>query len=239
MAEAPNATGQSADGAGAADAASGEPEPIKTFTQQQVEAIVAQRVRKLKQAESELRAQLAERDRKLSSATADDDDVDADPEPPKPAAGAAPAPADDGKKWRSKIQRIRDEHDAERKALQAQIEEAKEAHNRTLIEHTLMAELSKRGNVADIGDVMELTAKKFDFVDGQVVPKDDDATTVSEFFDKWLGAHKRFVIGPVAGDGAHTGRLPGNKPAKKPHEMAPFELQRAAAQELLGHLTKR
>jgi len=235
MAEAPAPQGTSGDAANAPDAAGDAPEAPKTFSQQQVEAMIASRIRNVKKTEADLRAQLADMGRKLSAST-DTDDVDEDADPaPKPAAsGAAASVADDGTRWRKRIERIRADHDAERKALQVQIEAAEKAHNRTRVEHALMEELSKRGNVRGIPRVLKLTVDDFDVVDGQIVPKGEDATTVSEFFDKWLQTATEYVVGPVSGGGEHSGRLPGPKPAKRVAEMTDAELSKAAVLELFG-----
>ena len=230
--EAPIPTGQSGEAEGAADAAGAKPE-VKMFNQQQVEAIVASRLRNSKRSEADLKAKLADLERKVSefATTADDDDD----EPPAltPTTTATTAKPEKDDRWKRRAEKLRTDFETERKDMLAKLEAADKAHNETRIEHSLMAELSKRGNVRDVQSVMKLTGSEFDVVDGQVVPKGEDATTVSEFYDKWLVSHQVFVTAPPAGGGERPGRLatPGKK---RVADMSEAEAHHHAVGKLFG-----
>uniref|UniRef100_A0A6H1ZI71 Uncharacterized protein n=1 Tax=viral metagenome TaxID=1070528 RepID=A0A6H1ZI71_9ZZZZ len=230
--EAPIPTGQIGVTDGAADAAGEAPEAQKTFTQQQVEAIVASRLRNQKKAEAELKAKMADLERRLSTLK-DDDDEDAPLLSPASSAVAAPAKPEQGDRWKRKLDRIRADFEVERQEMLAKLSQADKSHNLTRIQHSLMAELSKRGTVRDVQSVMQLTGGEFDVVDGQVVPKGEDASTVSEFYDKWLASHPVFVSAPPAGGGERPGKLPALG-KKRVADMTEAEAHHHAVGRLFG-----
>ena len=233
--EAPNAAGQSATTEGAPGTPGGEPE-VKTFSQEQVEAIVSHRLRKLKGELSTVQTRMAELERKPAAASGNSDDDDEPAVPANPAAPAAPATTPDpGKKWRDKLAAKDAEFARERADLGAKIAKIEADHKATLIDAALRDELNKRGNLrqTSVPKILRLIGGDFDLTDGTVVPKGDDVTSIAEFVDKYLTANPEFVTPPVAGDGAKPGRLPGN-PRKTVGEMTQQEAAKAAVAKLFG-----
>jgi hypothetical protein len=236
MAEtAPNATGQSATTEGAPGTPGGEPE-VKTFTQEQVEAIVSHRLRKLKGELSTVQTRVAELERKPAAASGNSDDDDEPATPANPAAQATTAAQPDpGKRWREKLAAQGVEFAKQKSELEAKISEIDRAHKTTLIKTSLTEELNKRTNVrqTSVPKILTLVAGDFDLADGATVPKGDDVTSVAEYFDKYLAANPEFMQAPVTGDGAKPGRLPGTS-RKTVGEMNQQEAAAAAVGKLFG-----
>lgn len=210
---APTPPGESGDTTTEADAgAVSEPAIPKS----QVEKLIASRVAKMRGEVERLRKELEQ-----ARATR----AEAEPE------------AGDSATWRKRLQQLRAEAEVERQELLAKIEEARRAHDRTRIEHAVLAEAAKRGDVRDVPLVLKLIADDLEVADDGTVRAKDSVDGLPEYLDGWLKTHTVFLSPPPRGDGLRVGGSAA-APTRSVADAGELETYRMAAQRLMGRAAK-
>lgn len=210
---APTPPGESGDTTTEADAgAVSEPAIPKS----QVEKLIASRVAKM-------RGEVERLKRELDAARTAK--VEAEPD------------VGDANAWRQRMQQMRAEAEVERHELLAQLEAARKAHDRTRIEHAVLAEAAKRGDVRDVPLVLKLIADDLEVADDGTVRAKDSVDGLPEYLDGWLKTHTVFLSPPPRGDGLRVGGSAA-APTRSVADASELETYRMAAQRLMGRAAK-
>lgn len=210
---APTPPGESGDTTTEADAgAVSEPAIPKS----QVEKLIASRVAKM-------RGEVERLKRELDAARTAK--VEAEPD------------VGDANAWRQRMQQMRAEAEVERHELLAQLEAARKAHDRTRIEHAVLAEAAKRGDVRDVPLVLKLIADDLEVADDGTVRAKDSVDGLPEYLDGWLKTHTVFLSPPPRGDGLRVGGSAA-APTRSVADAGELETYRMAAQRLMGRAAK-
>ena len=208
------ATTDAAESAGASTEAAAE----EMLPKSQVEKLIAARVSKLRGENERLR-------KELEAAAKRGHTGDEDEEPPT---GASP-----DERWRKRLERLRAEAEVERQELLAKLEAETRAHQRTRIEHAVLAECARRGNVRDVPLVVKLVLDDLEIGDDGTIRAKDGVSDLPKYLDGWLKEHEVFVAAPPRGDGLRVGGRPGAA-ARSVADMPEMEAYGAAAKRLVG-----
>lgn len=197
------------DGGGpVAEAADAVSEP--TLPKSQVERLISQRVTKM-------RAEVERLKRELDAARTAK--VEAEPD------------VGDANAWRQRMQQMRAEAEVERHELLAQLEAARKAHDRTRIEHAVLAEAARRGDVRDVPLVLKLIADDLEVAEDGTVRARDSVDGLTEYLDGWLKRHQVFLSPPPRGDGLRVGGT-ATPPSRSVADASEMEAYRMAAEAL-------